>query len=334
MALSNEEIRTLQEEMRRPEGFVQFHLNFDKCLSDSSVDGGIVFQNVAGSHYFLLEQFADLKLKFYHSSPSNGTRLAIADLSSVKSSRVLLVYLVWSPTELRFHIGALDDPDGELINSIEGDTDRDFQIDAKGGIVTSSPGSTMSKRLITEDGVVLDSTAIDSWNENIKAIEVLMKATSEEGYLFDVVQANFAAVALVTGIETYNKRRLQELESEGYALDFDLLEAVSDGRFTKLKIFAPTANYFQSLDHMKEIWKHLTGLTVAEIHPEAWHKFKAMLFKHRHVVVHAHSFRADLPMENDRKIRFITNQIEDFKRVSEEFITRLHEKTLTLPRRK
>ncbi len=191
----------------------------------------------------------------------------------------------------------------------------------------------MSKRLTVGSEVVLDSTAINSWNENIKAIEVLLRATSEEGYLFDVVQANFAAVALVTGIETYNKRRLQELESEGYLLNFDLLEEISDGRLTKLRIFAPTSNYFQSLDHMKEIWKHLTGLTVSEIHPEAWHKFKAMLYKHRHVVVHAHSFRAEIPMKNSRRVLFVTNEIEDLKRVSQEFIAHLHQKTLTLPTR-
>lgn len=191
----------------------------------------------------------------------------------------------------------------------------------------------MAKRIVINNEVVLDSTAIESWNENIKAIEVLLRATSEEGYLFDVVKANYAAVSLVTGIEAYNKRRLQELEREGYALDFDLLAENSGGKYTKLKIFAPTANYFQSLSDMKDIWKHLTGLSIAEIHPEAWQKFRTMLFSHRHVVVHAHSFRSELPNTRDRKMRFITNEIEDFKSVSEEFIERLHAKTKTLPPR-
>ena len=167
----------------------------------------------------------------------------------------------------------------------------------------------------------------------MKAIEILLAAASEDGYLFDTVKTNFAAVSLVTALEVYSKKRLRELDGEGYELDFDRLSNKTNQKFTKERIFAPTANYFQSLDDKKRIWLHLVNIDLSTIHENAWQTFRSTLFPHRHAVVHADPFRATLNIAKGGHPKFITKEFDGFKKLAGEFVTKLHKKTISLPGR-
>lgn len=140
--------------------------------------------------------------------------------------------------------------DGKLEYSTEEIPEVNFKVAQDGQVFEVDGVDVVGLRISQGDEVILDSSAIESWNETLHAIDVLVRATSLDGYMFEVVKSNFIVVNLATGIETYCKRRLQELESEGIQLHYIDLERETD--LTKKQIFAETSNYFQSLEDMKK----------------------------------------------------------------------------------
>lgn len=326
-------IGTLKENMKSPQGTFSIKITFEKSIYEKDCLGGILFENIAGRHYFRLTQTNDLKIKFYHSSPGTGTRLEVVDISkSVPSLQVMFTF-TWSPCELKLYVGPMDVSGGKLETSAEATPDTRFEVTEDGKVIEVGGRDiqVMGLRLSQDGEIVLESTAIESWNETLQATDVLMRATSVDGYMFEVVKSNFIVVNLVTGVETYCKRRLQELESEGIQLDYANLE--NKMRLTKVQIFAETSNYFQNLEDMKKIWKHLVDIKVYEISPVAWQSFKEKLYPHRHVVVHAHSLRAVIKTSDNSRLIFITSELIGLKDNCVGFIEKLHAKTLELSKK-
>lgn len=69
----------------------------------------------------------------------------------------------------------------------------------------------------------LDDTAIQTWDETRKSIELLFNGASPDGDVFELICANLSIVVLVTGFESYCKRRFLELEDEGVESNFEEL---------------------------------------------------------------------------------------------------------------
>lgn len=87
------------------------------------------------------------------------------------------------------------------------------------------------------------SSAYNSWNQTIKAIEFLDLYELEEKYAEQpkiAIQCNLAIVTIVTGFESYFKNRFLELEKTGMKPNFENL----------FKHFA--SNSENILDHLKE----------------------------------------------------------------------------------
>lgn len=83
----------LKEGMRSPQGSCSVRITFEQNIYDKNELGRIIFENVAGKHYFRLERTNDLKIKFFHSSPGTGTRLAVVDISkSTPSLQVMFAF--------------------------------------------------------------------------------------------------------------------------------------------------------------------------------------------------------------------------------------------------
>jgi hypothetical protein len=73
---------------------------------------------------------------------------------------------------------------------------------------------------------VIQPPAIEAWRATLSAVRVLLSGSSSEGYMYDVVTANLSIIVLVTGFETYCKRRFLELEQEGITPDIDALFSI------------------------------------------------------------------------------------------------------------
>ena len=322
--------RALSNGMKSPSGSVSVTITFEKSIYEKTEPGGVIFENIAGRHYFRLERTDDVKIKFYHSSPGTGTRLAVTDISKSSPSLKVMFVFTWSPQELKLYVGPKGVTGGKLEQSAEEISDKKLMVTQDEQVIEIGNLNVeiMSVRISKNGKVILDSSAIESWNEALQAVDVLMRATSVDGHIFEVVKSNFIVVNLVTGIETYCKRRLQELESEGIPLDYTNLEEQTG--LKKEQIFAETTNHFQKLDTMKKIWTHLLRINIYEINPVAWESFKVELFPHRHVVVHAHSLRSEMNISDKKELLFITNELSRLKNNCEEFIKNLHSETLKL----
>ena len=285
MSIPPETLKTIGEAMRRPEGTVTFEFtSSDAFRADSP--GGLILAIPAGGHYFRLERTASRHLDLYHSSPGTGTRVASIDISMLPSFERAFLVFCWSPSELRFFCGPRDIPSDLL-----GATGRASPIAYRVG----SDGSTfrigdqnvqiMETRVQHGADVVIAPTALDIWKSTLQAIEVLWSADSSEGFIFEVLQTTTTITMLVTGLESYAKARLLEIESEGIIPNTTaLFEAFSSravresarlaelesisketGRDLLSVIVDGTRINFQSLDHIKKAFHRAFGVKLTDL---------------------------------------------------------------------
>ena len=93
-------IRDMQQQLRRPEGTLVFNY-YLPGLVDPSLGSGIILQIPAGNTLFRLERDDKLRLRFIHSSPGAGTRVAEVDLHELETNR--MVQEQWKYFEKRQH---------------------------------------------------------------------------------------------------------------------------------------------------------------------------------------------------------------------------------------
>lgn len=216
-------IEELAELMKRPEG----SLNVIKPGSEL-LDGNLgdlqLIRLVTGSHIHLLKRDSNLNLHFTHASPGTGTRIAILDLKPLLRSKIIGIDLTWSPEKICLYATDVNDPNKFLM--AEG-TQAPYQLQVcpDGSILQSGDEGcqVMGTRVIV-DGKPLDiSSAINTWKDTVTAIEILLKGSSPDGFIFEVICCNLSIVMLVTGFEAYCKRRFLELDEEGIKANFEEL---------------------------------------------------------------------------------------------------------------
>jgi len=207
--------------LKRPEGTFMFDYRFDG-LFDPALGHGVLLEVATGAILFRLERDLDLHLHFIHSSPGTTTRVASVDLRPLKGSMAVKIALVWSPEETRLHVADADNPERSVVGK-GSPSQRQFRIGADGAVyqVGDAGVNVMGVSVFVRGQPVLQSTALEAWNSTVEAIKVLLTGSSPSGYLFEAVCTNLTIVMLVTGFETYCKRRFLELEDEGIIADFD-----------------------------------------------------------------------------------------------------------------
>ncbi len=218
-----EAVEQIRDAMKRPEGTLSFVYSFDR-LFDPELGYGVLLEVVTGAIIFRLERDPDLNLHFFHSSPGTGTRVASVDIKPLRGSTRLLIFLVWSPDEASLSVGDLRE-DGQLLTGVGRPSPRQFRVGADGAVyqVGDEGVNVMGISVFAKGRLILQTTAIEAWNNTVEAIKILLTGTSPEGYIFEVVSTNMTIVMLVTGFETYCKRRFLELEEEGIPVDFNSL---------------------------------------------------------------------------------------------------------------
>ena len=75
-------LESASENMKRSEGTLTFELN-SPDLTNTLIKGGKIFEIVSGKQAFILDRTEDLKIKYFHSSPGAGTRVATIDLKTL-----------------------------------------------------------------------------------------------------------------------------------------------------------------------------------------------------------------------------------------------------------
>ena len=340
--------------MCRPVGSFTFWYT-SKDLFDKNNDGGIIFEIPSKGHYFRLDRDKKFNLNLYHSSPGTGTRHAFIDLNKVSSSSSIFICFTWSTLKIDLYLGSKEN--GEKLIHAEGKiSSKNFSIGKDGGVyqIGDNGVKVMSATIHKGRKEILSSTAIETWRENIKAISVLKTGTSTEGYIYEVVTTNLILSMLVTGFESYTKKRFLELEREGITPNIDLLlnnflsnREREKGLYDTLREEAKDNNMslmdyivnknrinFQDFQRCKTAFNKAYGIKFGEIGIEEKTLEQIQQYiEMRHKIIHVSPLTAYYFNVNTSKKELIfpnkelANQaINDFN----SFIEKLHEVTLSL----
>ena len=184
-----------------------------------------------------------------------------------------------------------------------------FRVASDGSVVQlgSQGVRVMGVRVQRGGEVLLAPTAIEVWQSTLQAVEVLWTGKSDQGFIFETLQATTTLSMLVTGLESYGKTRLLEVETEGITPDAEAVftafaskaeressslvelraEATSSGK-TALAVVAENARInFQNYEDLKRAFRAAYGIKVADlgIASEALAELKRFI-GYRHRVVH------------------------------------------------
>lgn len=212
------------ELLKRPEGTVEFTYT-QEGLFDPKLGSGVILEVVTGQIIYRIERDADTNIHFYHSSPGTGTRVASVDIKPLKGSRTVFIVITWSPEDIHLHVGGYKGRPNRPLSAKGIPSKKSFRVDSTGGIIQiGDDGVAVGEYSVFADGrTILEPTAIEAWNNTVEAVKILQSGTSTHGYIFEVICTNVTIVMLVTGFETYCKRRFLELEQEGISPNVDAL---------------------------------------------------------------------------------------------------------------
>lgn len=333
--LPKEVLQQLQKAAKRPRGTFEFTYTTETNLFDPTVKGGIIFELAAGKHYFRLERSDNAEVLYYYSSLGTGTRVASVDLKKMKTSNKVFFAFTWSPEEINLYVAPKIDG-GELVTAKGAISKRKFQVGEDGHVVQIGDEGmeVMGTRVNIGGKQVIKPTAISAWTETKKAIEILLKGESKEGYIFETVKANLSIVMMVTGFETYCKTRFLEVEEEGVAVDYQ--EIKEKIKLTKEEILRPQTNYFQQFNgSCKKIYKLGIGIKFGELVGSQGINMLKRLFKFRGRIVHVSPL---LTMINEFEVPkekpiFSANIVKEALDLFDKFINELHKVTLKLRRK-
>lgn len=177
-----------------------------------------------GTHFFRLRRGDNArKLIVEHSTPGTGTRLAFIDLQPLAPLREVHAFIVWSPETVRLHVNTPLGP----VESVPAPFEVDIWVAASGDwFEMGGPGVEVMGAVVYENGVeVLSPPARMTWSDTKTAVTALLttKGPPASAHLVDVLVSNVALTFLVTGFETYCKKRFREIDGEGVAPDYEAL---------------------------------------------------------------------------------------------------------------
>ncbi|WP_126456995.1 hypothetical protein [Sulfuriflexus mobilis] len=278
-------------------------------LFDESCDGFLIFEKVAGLHIFRILRDEQKVVKFYHSSPSCGTRVASIDLNNVEESDSINIRIKWNVDEICLFIRPEKEGDKREFTIAKGViSDISLLSDKSGVIYTVNSSAGVSSITIYQNGKpVLIPTSLEAWESTIKAIEPLTIDNTEKEHTHEVLIANMILVMLVTGFEAYFKRRFLELEKEGVLPNtrqlisafyskkeidsgiVEILEAEADELSISLLelIINKRVVNFQNMDICKKAYNKSYGVVFGDLELSGNIISEVQMYiKHRHRIIH------------------------------------------------
>ena len=285
MSITPQLIEQIASAIRRPCGTVSFKYSSDQAFQ-ANARAAILLDIPADGHFFRLDRTSDRVLRFFHSSPGTGTRVASISLAGLPDFARAHLFFTWTPEETRFYCGPLD-PRGELLSATGQVSQIEFRVGRDGTVIQlgSQGVQVMGLRVRQAGEPILVPTAKDVWESTTRAIEVLWTGKSDQGFLFQVVLTSATLSMLVTGLENYASTRLLEVEREGIALDWNALfqsftskaeresnllvefqdTAAASGKSILETIIRSRRINFQSYDHLKRAFRSAYGIKLGEI---------------------------------------------------------------------
>ncbi|MDB5909789.1 MAG: hypothetical protein JWP34_3903 [Massilia sp.] len=343
---------------RRPVGSTTFRISSPDVFK-SGEQSGLIFEVPSDGHYLRVDRTAGRTIRFFHSSPGTGTRVATIDLNGSPDFEDALFVLNWTPEEISMYLGATD-VKMELLKATGMPSQIIFKHGADGVTYELDAAHVKASevRVHRVGQAVLEPTAVEVWRNTLDAVELLWTAKSDQGDIFEVLLANSTITMSVTGFENYCKTRLLEVEKEGVKADSRaLFNAFASAREREANLFeeisarAAATNHsilsavlkiprinFQKFSHVKLAFSKGYGIKIGDIGVPG-HVINELrkFIAYRHRIVHisptlgvlnlADIGGGTLPVFSNRKCA--DRAVELFNT----FVDSLHCATLALPQR-
>jgi len=307
VTLSQNHVRQIAKALCRPVGTVSFVYSSTEAFRKNSV-AGVLIEIPAGGHLFRLDRTADRVLRFLHSSPGTGTRVACIPLGGLPNFDRAFLCFTWSPEEINFYCGPKD-IESELLSARGVESKTAFLVARNGSVIQIGADSSqvMEVRVQLGGQQILAPTALNIWASTQETIKILWTGRSDQGFIFEVVQISGTLSMLVTGLENYAKTRLLEIEAEGIEADWAEIfksfaskaeresnrleelraEAIVNGQSILTAVVNGTRINFQNYDDLKRVYRAAYGIKLGEIGVDSQTLSELQeLIGYRHRVVH------------------------------------------------
>ena len=345
-------ISGIERLIKEDEGTIEFVISEKGNLFDNKFDHVVIFDLPAGDSRFILQREGFYELVFYRISTSYGFRVTRLNISKLKNSRGLHIFVVWSPKGDKLYAGDIERRVGLLgADSVNISTqvikgkDGSYILIGDEGVDVRMVYVKIGKKIISEP------SAIDLFNFSIEKVKILLQNCKGD-FLFETTCVQAGIVLLVSGLEAYFKRRFIELEKEGWKSNVDTLfktifsskylesrksEVIEKARSEKKSILNILVEKryinFQNLDECKRVFNACYGLKFGEIFkekPQLIEKVRKII-DYRHKIVHSGRDVTVINYEEvpDKPPMFASKQLlEEILKNIEEFINVFHKATL------
>ncbi len=342
--------------LKRPQCYLTATLTIEKTseVFDKRISSVVVMEEAAGQQIFFIERNEEMIFTFYHFSPGTGTREASVDINKIIPCSELMITIYWSPSEISFTVYPMY-KNASSTNTIGKISNKILRVGTNGKIYHL--GDTKERTMVhvaVNGELVIQPTAIEVWKETLLALEALATGQSAEGKRYEVAVSNMSIVMLVTGFESYAKKRFTEIEDEGIIPHEDKIikkfyssRQKTDEQIKEKKLEASRKSIslvqlmvldrninFQEFDKCKQAFNlaydiQFYHLGMKDSSLEELKRF----FTYRHRIIHVHPAAGILNPDKaglEENIISNTELIKTAKSLFAEFIKKLHQKTLEL----
>ncbi len=353
---SNKAFHDVIKSMQRPQGSFSSTLTIEKTAEvfNKKISAVVVLKETAGQQLFLLERNEEMIFTFYHFSPGTGTREASLNINKISLCPELMIVISWTPSEILLLVTPSDKKGGGITTAGKR-SDKNLRVGTDGKIYHLGDKRKRKMLHVTVKGeLVIQPTAIEVWEETLLALDALTTGESTEGELYESAISNMSIVMLVTGFESYAKKRFLEIEAEGiipnekkvikrFYTSWQKTEDYIQKKYIEankksislvhLMVLDRNIN-FQEFDKCKQVFNLAYNIQFYHLGlKDSLLEELKIFFNYRHKIIHVHPAAGILNPEKagiEKPIYSNKELIKKAKSIFDEFIQKLHQKTLEL----
>lgn len=271
------------KQLNEQEGTITFAIS-ESNLFDKDVPSIRIFEIAKNQTVFILERDSNFNLDFIQSNPNYETKITRINISDFRNASKLFICLTWSEKENALWVGG----DGIELRSEKSlqDSNIKFRVGKDGAIyqIGDKEIKVESYRIKIGKEVVLESTAKEIFDFQMKKARILIENCKKGDFLFESTLSQQIIVMLTTAFEVYARTRFIELEREFSAINMDDLythfisinrkeqyikeikEAANMQEKTELEVFIEKRSInFQNWNSFKDAYNKGYGLKIGEI---------------------------------------------------------------------
>ncbi len=314
-------LETFRNKITEEEGSITFRIKSMGNLFDKNLKKVTVFDLPLSNSHMILERDELFHLNLIHISETFGLRVASLDGADYANASGLFLANVWSPKELRLHVGDSEKKIG--LRFANGKSMPQKVIKASDGSFVLVGDEGVDVRMLTVkkgSTSIVEPSAKEIFDFRILRTQTLIDNCKKGDFLLETTLVQLGISMLVSSMEVYLQKRFIELEKEGWSSNFDALcermfsakytasrkqaieDLASEAKMSKLEAAFQAARAEMSFQEMRKVrraYKSCYGIDVdSSVDPKVVSEISEFVH-YRHRIIHA---AKDLSILNEDKV--------------------------------